>query len=103
MVALLPARIDPIDKPWSPDYLRKRFLTVWSFSARGMIGTLRHRNRRDAFAIPDGPHADQVDVETGPAVIPQVEHDASRGEIIRRKTLPDFSGIEHGGEKWEIS
>jgi len=67
-----------------------------------LVGDLGKAGGGDALAMPDGGHAEQLRVETGPAMITQIEDQPSRRQIICGPILAEVPRVQNGGEKRKI-
>ena len=102
----LPPRINPIRQPNLPHRLRQKLLPILRLLARHMIRSrrqsLRRHRRLPLFPLPNTRNPQQIQIITRPNVIPQIQHQPPRRQIVLRKPLPQLPAIQHRAKKREI-
>ena len=102
MRAGLPAGINAVGEPDLAVRLRRGELPAGGLAEGIMVGTGRQFHRRHALAAPDGGDAQEIGVETDPAIAPEIEDQTARGEIVRREAGAGFARIENRGEERKV-
>ena len=91
----LPSRIDAVGDPHGAGRLRRRRLSARRLAVGLVIRAGRERSRRDAGPLPHRRDAEQIGVEPDPEPAAEVQDQAARREIARRKLRAGAPCVEH--------
>ena len=63
---------------------------------------LRRHRRLAGLALPEAGDAQQVGVKAGPEVVPQIQDQPARRQIVLRKIWPEITAVQDAAEKRKI-